>query len=84
MNRIADLQDKDQNVAIDVDFIVNGSTVVVTDFDLFLPDEKDEGGWKQVKDVKRAREAFEKFNCKDLIATYLENLGRFSFDEVKA
>lgn len=81
MFRIADLQDKDQNVAIDVDYFLNGKTVVVTDFDIFLPDEND--CWKEIQDQKKARELFNKYDCKELIWEYLAKWAEFNFDEIK-
>lgn len=79
MGRISDLQDKDQNVSIDVDFKIIGSILTVTDFQLF---ESVDDNWIEVLDKKRARELYNKYHGDNLILKYFENKPEPYFTEV--
>ena len=70
MGRATDIQDKDQNVSIDIDFRIIGTTLTVTDFQLFRTDDR--GGWIEVRDSKLARELYEKYNGDQLIHDHFE------------
>lgn len=79
--RISDLQDKNQNVALDVDFFVSGETLVVTDFNLFIPNEED--SWIELKDKEQIKKTFEQNNCNDLIFNHVASSGRYAISEIR-
>lgn len=80
MKHVFDLRDKDENVSIDVQYRIIGTTLTVTDFWVYVPDEKE--NLILVEDKKKARELYEKYNGDQLIHNHFEFLPEPYFEHV--